>query len=59
LAGAELIDQLQTWLKEAGFEKIEIRVRQNSREFIEADAIQGKLDEYVASADVLAVKPVH
>ena len=58
LAGAELIDQLKIWLNEAGFEKIEIRVRQSSREFIEADAIQGKLDEYVASADVLAVKPV-
>jgi len=44
LAGAELIDQLKTWLNEAGFENIEIRVRQRAREFIQADAIQGELD---------------
>jgi arsenite methyltransferase len=58
LAGAELVDQLKDWLTEAGFEKIEIRVRQRSSEFIQADVIQGKLDNYVASADVLATKPM-
>ncbi len=58
LAGAELVDQLKNWLVEAGFEKIEIRVRQRSSEFIQADVIQGKLDNYVASADVLATKPL-
>jgi ubiquinone/menaquinone biosynthesis C-methylase UbiE len=57
LAGAELIDQLRTWLEEAGFERVVIQVRKSSREFVQADAIQGKLDDYVASADVLAVKP--
>jgi SAM-dependent methyltransferase len=56
LAGAELIDQLKAWLHEAGFENVEIRVRQRSREFIQADAIQGELDNYVASADVTAFK---
>ena len=58
LAGAELVDQLKDWLTEAGFEKIEVRVRQRSSEFIQADAIPGKLDNYVVSADVLATKPV-
>jgi arsenite methyltransferase len=56
LAGAQLIDQLKVWLGEAGFENVEIQTRQRSRKFIQADAIQGKLDEYVASADVTAFK---
>jgi arsenite methyltransferase len=55
LAGAELTSQLEAWLAEAGFERIEIRIRQRSREFIQGDG-QGKLDDYVASADVTAVK---
>jgi hypothetical protein len=42
-------------LGEAGFENVEIRVRQ--REFIQTDAIQGELDNYVASANVTAFKP--
>ena len=57
LAGAELTDQLRTWLEEAGFENVVIQVRKSSREFIQADAIQGSLDDFVGSADVLAVKP--
>jgi arsenite methyltransferase len=56
LAGAELVDQLKAWLAEAGFESIEIRVRQPSREFIQGDGTQGKLDDYIASADVTASK---
>jgi ubiquinone/menaquinone biosynthesis C-methylase UbiE len=57
LAGAELVDQLKTWLVEAGFESIQIRARKPSREFIQSDAAQGKLDDYIASADVTAIKP--
>ena len=57
LAGAELVSQLHTWLSEAGFTNIEIRVRQRSREFIQGDAGEGKLDDYIASADVTAFKP--
>jgi arsenite methyltransferase len=56
LAGAELPGRLEAWLVEAGFERIEIRIRQRSREFIRGDG-QGKLDDYVASADVTALKP--
>ena len=58
LAGAQLIDQLKVLLGEAGFENVEIQTRQRSREFIQADAIQGKLDEYVASAEVAAFKSI-
>jgi ubiquinone/menaquinone biosynthesis C-methylase UbiE len=58
LAGAELVSQLEAWLVEAGFENVHIRVRQSSREFIQPDAGEGKLEDYIASADVTALKPV-
>ena len=57
IAGAELLSQLQTWLAEAGFEHVQILVRQRSREFIQGDTGVGKLDDYIASADVTAFKP--
>jgi arsenite methyltransferase len=56
IAGAELVSQLEAWLIEAGFANVEIRVRKRSREFILGDAGQGKLDSYIASADVTAFK---
>ncbi|MBV8099822.1 MAG: arsenite methyltransferase [Verrucomicrobia bacterium] len=58
LAGAELVSQLEAWLTEAGFENVRIRVRQRSREFIQADFGEGKLDDCIASAHVTAFKPV-
>lgn len=57
LAGAELISQLEGWLSEAGFERIEINVRQKSSRFIPGDAANGRLDDCIASADVTAFKP--
>ena len=56
LAGAELISQLEAWLSDAGFERIEIKVRHKSSEFIQSDAAEGRLDDYIASADVTAFK---
>ena len=56
IAGAELVSQLQSWLAEAGFVSIRIQVRQPSREFIQADRGVGKLNDYIASADVTAFK---
>ncbi|HYZ73190.1 MAG TPA: methyltransferase domain-containing protein, partial [Chthoniobacterales bacterium] len=58
LAGAELVNQLEAWLAEAGFENVQIRVRQSSREFIQGDAGEGKFEDYIASADVTALKPM-
>jgi arsenite methyltransferase len=58
IAGAELVSQLEAWLAEAGFINVQIRVQQRSREFIQGDAGEGKLDNYIASADVTAFKPV-
>ena len=58
IAGAELASQLEAWLTEAGFENVQIEVRQRSREFIQADTGEGKVDDYVASADVTGFKPI-
>jgi arsenite methyltransferase len=58
ITGAELVSRLETWLKEAGFERIQIRVRQKSSKFIQRDLAEGGLDSYIASADVTAFKPV-
>jgi hypothetical protein len=52
------VSRLETWLKKAGFERIQIRVRQKSSKFIQRDLVQGELDSYIASADVTAFKPV-
>jgi len=56
LAGAELISRLKAWLSEAGFEQIQINIRQKSSQFIQSDAAKGRLDDYIASADVTALK---
>jgi arsenite methyltransferase len=58
LAGAELISRLEAWLSDAGFECIEIKVRHKSSEFIQSDTAEGRLDDYIASADVTAFKRV-
>jgi arsenite methyltransferase len=58
LAGAELISRLEAWLSDAGFERIEIKVRHKSSEFIQSDTAEGRLDDYIASADVTAFKRV-
>jgi arsenite methyltransferase len=57
VAGAELIERLESWLREAGFVDIVIRVKQRSSEFIKDPNAGGQLDEFIASADVLARKP--
>ncbi len=58
LAVAEPISRREAWLSEAGFERIPIKVRQKSSQFIQGDAAEGKLDDYIAWADVTAYKAV-
>ena len=57
VAGAALVDQVKSWLEEAGFEQVEVRVKQRSSEFIRDSEAVAQLDDFVASADVTAVKP--
>lgn len=56
VAGAETIENIETMLKEIGFQEIKITIRQKSRDWLR-DMFPGSgVEEYVASADVEAVK---
>jgi arsenite methyltransferase len=56
IAGAATVEETKAWLIAAGFERVEVRVRRKSSEFIGSDTSTGKLDDYVASADITAWK---
>lgn len=57
IAGAVLIDELECMLKEAGFTNIRIQPKDESREFIR-DWVPGmKVEGFVVSATIEAVKP--
>jgi SAM-dependent methyltransferase len=57
VAGAATVTEVESLLREAGFEKVRVQVKEESREFIR-DWIPGsKAEDYVASATIEAVKP--
>ena len=55
ISGAASVKEVKEWLAAAGFQRVEVRIKRKSREFIRSDAL-GKLDDYVASADITAWK---
>lgn len=57
MAGASLIDELETIMSEAGFEKISIEPKDESRDFIRDWAPGRGVEAYVVSACIEAVKP--
>ena len=57
VTGASMVNDLQTWLTEAGFEKIDIDIKEDSRAGI-ADWAPGRgIEKYVVSAIITAEKP--
>lgn len=58
MAGASLIENLHSMLADAGFEKIAITPKDESRDFIRDWAPGSGVEDYVLSAYILAVKPV-
>lgn len=57
VTGASLVDDLQTWLEDAGFTRILIDIKEESRAGI-ADWAPGRgVEKYVASAIITAQKP--
>ncbi len=58
MAGASLIENLYSMLAEAGFEKITITPKDESRDFIRDWAPDSGVEDYVLSAYIQAVKPV-
>jgi arsenite methyltransferase len=57
IAGAISIDQLKLYLQEAGFQSIEVQVKEESRTYIKNWASESGAENYVASAYIKAVKP--
>ncbi|HEC18882.1 MAG TPA: arsenite methyltransferase [Gammaproteobacteria bacterium] len=57
MAGAELIEDLEAMMAEAGFEKIRIAPKDESKEFIKDWAPGRGVEDYVLSATIEAVKP--
>jgi arsenite methyltransferase len=57
VAGAASIDELETMLRETGFEQIRIQPKDASKEFIRTWTTGGNAADYVVSSTIEAVKP--
>ena len=57
VSGAASVIDLKRMLKKAGFSKISIQVKEESREFIKNWIPDSGVEKYVASANIEAVKP--
>ncbi|MBI3186271.1 MAG: arsenite methyltransferase [Gammaproteobacteria bacterium] len=57
MAGASPINELEIYLREAGFADIRIQPKDTSREFIRDWAPGRKVEDYVVSASIEAIKP--
>lgn len=57
ITGASSIPELETMLKRSGFENIQIRPKDESRAFIRDWAPGSKIEDYIVSATIEAVKP--
>lgn len=56
LSGASLVTDIEAMLKGAGFSDIEIKPKDESKEFIQKWVPDSKLEEYVVSATIEATK---
>lgn len=57
IAGASFIEEIETMLMQAGFEKIRIKPKSESKRFIRGWNPESKIEDYVVSATIEAVKP--
>ncbi len=57
ISGAATVDEVEAMLADAGFGSIDIRPKEESREFIRFWEPGTKLEDYVLSASIQAVKP--
>lgn len=58
MAGASLVTEVETMLKDSGFEMINIAPKDHSQSFIENWAPGRSITDYVISATIEAVKPI-
>ncbi|MFA5242534.1 MAG: arsenite methyltransferase [Sulfuricella sp.] len=57
MAGASLIGELEAMMQSAGFDQVRITPKDESRAFIRDWAPGSKIEEFVVSANIVAVKP--
>ncbi len=57
MAGALSITDIEAMLEDAGFDKIEIKPKDESKEFVRNWAPGSKIEDYVVSATIEAIKP--
>jgi SAM-dependent methyltransferase len=57
MAGASLIEELETFMRNAGFEQVRITPKDESRDFIKDWAPGRGIEDYVVSAHIEAMKP--
>ncbi len=57
ISGAATVDELEAMLAEAGFSEIDIKPKEESREFIREWQPGTKMEDYVLSASIRAVRP--
>jgi arsenite methyltransferase len=57
MAGAATIDELEDMLEESGFHKIRIQPKDESRRFIRGWSPGRKIEDFIVSASIEAVKP--
>lgn len=57
MSGASSITEIEAMLKDAGFEAIEIKPKDESRQFIRNWVPTSKIEDYVVSATIEAIKP--
>lgn len=57
MSGASSVTEIEIMLKDAGFEDIAIKPKDESREFIRNWVPESKIEDYVISATIEAIKP--
>ncbi len=58
MTGVSSIKEIESMLKDAGFEEIEIKSKDESRDFIQNWVPDSKIENYVVSATIEAIKPM-
>ncbi|QEP41945.1 hypothetical protein D5085_01575 [Ectothiorhodospiraceae bacterium BW-2] len=57
MSGASTITEIEIMLKDAGFEAIVIKPKDESREFIRHWLPDSKMEDYIVAATIEAIKP--
>lgn len=58
VAGASSVKEIEEMLRQSGFENIEIELKSESRSFIRDWIPDSKIEDYIVSATIAAVKPL-